>query len=237
MGEKNWGGGAWRTARSIYFKVVAGSRWLILVAVGAALVAAVFGGLWEAVVIAVLGFGLTQLSTRWHELEAEERQRRRELAAHERQRERDLKSQEDQRKREIEAAQRQQRIVVYNSFANAIYDTILTPIQLKMLEGKPYVVEPKKLTESIMGVSKGLTMWGSDGVVKYYAGFMQRVIAAHDEGRQLPIFDEFADLFLELRRDAGYENEGIGRPQLQRLFGMSVRSTPDADERTAPDAR
>jgi len=238
MGGKNESGGPWGKVRAAYFGIVAGTRWLILIAVVlAALLAGIFGGLWEAVVLALLGFGLAQLATRWHQIEAEERLRARELDAHERQRVRDAKSQEDQRAREVEAAQRQQRIVVYNTFANAIYDTILTPIQLTLPEGEPFKVDGKFLTDGIMGVSKGLTMWGSDAVVRYYAGFMQRVVSAHDEGRPSRIFDEFADLFLELRRDAGYDNEGVGRPELHRLFGMRVPPMPVAEESIATDTR
>ncbi len=226
MGEKYKGDSNWDRFRSISIAVVAGTRWLILIAVSlAVLVAATFGGLWQATVVALLGFAVPHYLTRWREIEADERQRCHELEAHER-----------QRVREIMAEQRQQKIVVYNTFANAIYDTIFTPIQLNLLAGDPPMPDSNQITEGIMAVSKGMTMWGSDEIVKYYVGFVQRVLdpEAHKSGTD--IFDEFADLFLVLRRDIGYDNEGIERPELRRMFGLKVRAVPDPPVPAATDA-
>jgi hypothetical protein len=141
-----------------------------------------------------------------------------------------------QRQREIEAAQRTRKITAYNSSADHIYDTVLTPLQLSLLDrkttrvtlpsGKVHEIDSVKVTTGLMEVSKEVTMWGSDEIIKYYADYMGRVVAASDAGRELPVFDEYADLFMRLRRDVGYENAGIGRKEFHRLFGMRVADAP-----------
>jgi len=141
-----------------------------------------------------------------------------------------------QRQREIESAQRTRKIAAYNSFANHIYDTVLTPLQLTLLDqqtarvtlpsGKVHEIDSVELAKGLMEVSKEVTMWGSDDIIKYYADFMGRVTAPSDPSRSNSIFDEYADLFMRLRRDVGYDNVGIGRKEFHRLFGMRVPDAP-----------
>ena len=116
-------------------------------------------------------------------------------------------------KQEDRRAQREKKVEAYEKLISLIYDMVLTP----SLAGKKPPPQDK-LAIMLIDITKNLTFWGSDQVIKTFGDWKKLAQIQPREEVSLAPFLLLEQIFFEVRKDLGYQNKGLASGDLLRLF-------------------
>lgn len=112
-----------------------------------------------------------------------------------------------QSKREQEIAHRDKKIELYDEYLKKLYELFA-----EAGKGK---INPEELVPFLRERHRKLILWAGPKTLKAYTDFHKALTKQPPEAEQII---KMFDFFLELRKDLGLSNRGIGRSHMARLI-------------------
>lgn len=138
---------------------------------------------------------------------------------------RDFEADQRTRQRELEARLQLRKTEAYQEFMNTFFEAVLEPAQTKAFKNKGLSEDDLQATLLMNPMMKQVALWGSDEVLLRYLDLIDENISGRT-ANAVPIMDNFGDMFLLLRQDVGYRNEGLNRQSFYPLFGIHSPESP-----------